>query len=136
MIEVSLANKITKSNATRDLIDSGSDNGKIQFFGGTRAGIDTSPSSTLLAEITLTKPCGTADAQGLHLTQNAVGQILSAGVITWARVVDSDNSPVFSGDVLPVGDPNASSADFVIDQTDVFTGALINLLSATLQEGG
>lgn len=136
MIEVSLANKITKSNATRDLIDSGSGNGKIQFFGGIRTGIDIAASATVLAEITLSKPCGTVDAQGLHLTQNDVGQILSAGDITWARVINSDNSPVFSGDVLSIDDPSASSADFVIDQTNVFTGALINLLSATLQEGG
>lgn len=136
MIQVSSLNKIAKYQATMNLIDAGAGNGKIQFFGGVRFGIDASLSETVLAEIILTKPSGIIDESGLHLTPAADGQILITGVITWARVIDSEGVAVFSGDVLAATDPNVALADFVLDQTNVFSGALIILLSATLQEGG
>lgn len=136
MIEVSAANKIAKHNATIALIDAGSGAGKIQFFSGSRTAIDATVTAVLVAELLLTKPSGTVGAGGLSLTPNGAGQAVGTGRIDWARVVDSDNSPVFSGVVLASSDPAAASADFIIDDVNVFSGGLINLVSAVLQEGG
>lgn len=136
MIEVSATNKAAKHNATMALIDAGNGAGKIQFFSGARTAIDSTVTATLLAEVPLAKPPGTVGVGGLSLTANGAGQAVGTGRIDWARVVDSNNNPVFSGVVLASSDPAAASADFIIDDVNVFSGGLLNLVSAVLQEGG
>ena len=135
-IEVSAATKLAKSEATKTKIDGGSGPGKIEFYASPRTAIDATVTATLIATITLTDPCGTTDATGLHLTSTAPGQVVANGTIAWARVVDSSGNPVFSGIALQLDDPAASTAAFKIDKVDVFAGGFISLAQADLAEGG
>lgn len=135
-IQVSAANKLAKSDATKAQIDAGSGPGKIEFYGSPRTAIDATVTATLIATITLTDPCGTTDATGLHLTSTTPGQVVANGTITWARVVDSDGNSIFSGIALQLDDPDAATAAFKIDKVDVFAGGFISLAQADLAEGG
>lgn len=133
-IESSSALKSAKLNATKALIDAGSSFGKIEFYGGTRSGIDDAVTQTLIVEVLLTKPCGFVDATGLHLTPSAVGQVFNAERITWARVVNSDGTPIFSGLAAQTGDVDQALAAFVIDIADVARGGFVSISTAVIAE--
>lgn len=135
-IQVAAATKQAASEARRVKIDSGSGPGRVEFYSTPRTPIDSAITATLIASITLTDPCGTVDATGLHLTSSAPGQVVANGMISWARVVDSDGNPVFSGIALQLDDPDVATAAFKIDKVDVFAGGFISLAQADLAEGG
>lgn len=135
-IQVAAATKQAKSEATKAKIDTGSGPGRIDFYTSPRTAIDAAVTATLIASITLNDPCGTVDATGLHLTSATPGQVVSAGIIAWGRVVDSDGHPVFSGTALQIDDPLASTAAFKLDKIDVLLGSFISLAQADLAEGG
>lgn len=134
-IEASSLLKNAKLNATKSLIDSGSEAGRIQFFGGSRLAVDDTPIDGLLVEVTLTRPCGYVDATGLHLTASGNGQVFTTDRITWARVVNSDGVCVFSADAAKAGSPEASSAAFVIDIDEVQRGGFVALSTVVISEG-
>lgn len=70
-------------------LDSGSGNAAVRIYGGTRpATPQDTPSSAILVQIELTKPCGTITAGVLTLTQQANGLIVESGSATWARIVN------------------------------------------------
>jgi hypothetical protein len=80
-------------------LDSGTGNAAIRIYGGTRPpSVTSAPSTTLLTQIDLTKPCGTVADATLTLTPLADGLILESGIATWARVVNGSGETVFDCD--------------------------------------
>lgn len=134
-LSISSRNKQAASAARRDDIDLAATPGKILYYPDPRPAPGATASG-LLVSMTLTDPCGTVDSSGLHLTSAAAAQAVAAGIIRWARVVDGDDNYVMDGDVRMVTDTDIADADFVIDAAQVYVGSFVNLISATLAEGG
>ena len=86
-------------------INAGSGPGKLRIYSGTiPATPETAASGTLLAELTLSDPCGSVANK--ILTFGAITQDSSAdasGTAAWFRVLDSDNNAIFDGDVTVTG---------------------------------
>lgn len=87
--------------ATRDFIDLGTLPGRIRFYGNTQPAAGATPGTSPLAEITLTKPCGSIADAVLTLTQADAGGdlILANGAAVWARMVNGNGDFVMDGDV-------------------------------------
>jgi hypothetical protein len=128
--------KLARSNAVRADIDTSAMNGKIKFYSAPRPSGGEPATGTLLAVVSLSQPCGTVDASGLHLTPLTSGQAVASGEVAWARVTDGDDIYVMDGSVLAETDPDAALAPFIVDIVQVYAGGYVNLLSATLLEGG
>lgn len=135
-LALSSAVKQARSAAVKNTIDAGTSAGKIKLYPSPRPAAGAVPSGSLLATIVLSHPCGTVDASGLHLTSLAPAQAAAAGIVYWARVTDSDDNFVMDGDVRMSSDADANIADFIIDVAQLYPGAFVNLVSATLVEGG
>lgn len=134
-LSISSRNKQAVSAARRDDIDSSGTAGKIHLFGGVRPA-SGSAAGTPIATLTLTRPCGTVSDIGLTLTAVGVCQVLSSGVITWARIVDGSGGYVMDGEVKKLGQEDVLTTDFVLDETTVYAGSFIGLISALIAEGG
>lgn len=118
-----LRNDFATARGTR--IDGGSGPGKIRIYTGPQpADVATAASGTLLVEITLNDPSGSAAAGVFTFTvaPPPVGSAVATGTAGWARVLDSANTAVTDGTVGTVG------TDFIIDTTAITTGQLVALV--------
>lgn len=110
-------------------IDAGAGAGKVRIYNGSRPATGGTV-TTLLAELTLSDPCGTV-SNGV-LTFSAITQDASAdqtGTATWARIVDSDNNFVMDMNVATSGaELNFATVSFV-------AGAVIQITSFAITEG-
>jgi hypothetical protein len=93
--------------------------------GGSDAGCDP------LVEFVLPYPCGEV-TDGV-LTFDAISSVLAIdyGIATWARIEDTAENFIMDLSVTN----EAGSGDVKIDDTEIFTGALISCTLATMTEG-
>lgn len=134
-LALSAACKLARVTAVRTTVDIGTGAGVINLYSGTRpaAGV-AATAGTLCAVITLSDPSGTVDAAGYHMTAPAPAQATVAGIITWARVLDSNAAWVMDADVRQADAGDVAIADFIIDVAQVYVGSFVNLVSAVLAE--
>lgn len=89
----------------KDDLDAGSGPGTAKIYSGTMpATPETAATGTLLAELTLSKPCGVV--AGKKLTFSAITQDLEAnntGYAGYVRLADSDGNVIIDGDVTSTG---------------------------------
>lgn len=115
--------------ATRDYLDAGGDNAKLQLYTAPRpapgAAITT---QVLLSEIDLTEPCGTVAANVLNLTAALPGLVLNSGSAAWGRVVDGSGNYAIDGDASDM----AGSGHFKLDDVVLIAGGTVALVSAVL----
>lgn len=110
----------------KDDIDAGSGPGTAKIYSGTMpATPETAATGNLLAELTLSKPCGVVSAK--KLTFSAITQDSSAnqgGVAGYVRIADSNGDAVVDGDVGVTG----STAVLKLNTTTISAGGpvLIN----------
>jgi len=112
-------------------IDAGSGPGVLSIYSGTRPATGGT-ATTLLAELTLSDPCGTVS--GGVLTFNAITQDSSAnasGTASWARIVDSDAAFVLDLGVGTAG----SGMEIILNTTTIVAGGPVGITSASLTEG-
>lgn len=99
MIDEHVASRSAAMNGRLAFLDSGAGNAAFRIYGGTRAPTSAdAPSSAMLVQIELTKPCGTVTDGVLTLTQLENGMIANSGVATWARAVNGDGDTAFDAD--------------------------------------
>lgn len=115
-----------------DKFDAGSSGGEIRLYGGLRPSTAGLPTS-LIGTCTMSKPSGTI-SNGVFTLDTITGDTAadSTGIITWARVVDSDGLFVMDIDAGETGD----NAELLFNTTDVVVGGLINITSFSITEGG
>ena len=128
MIQLSTTVRTARAQALINAIPAGS---VIRFYDGIRplAGGET---TTLLAELALSNPAGTAN-NGV-LTFSPITNDSSAdtdGEVSWGRVVDSADNFIMDFDCGTV----ASSAEMKFPTTNFTEGGVIRIASFVLTEG-
>lgn len=121
-------------DALVDKVDQGSGAGKVRIYTASQpADPDTGiGAQTLLAELTFSDPAfgAAADAApGGRATANAITSDSSAdatGTAAWFRVLDSDNTALWDGDV------GTGSHDMVVNTTAFVAGAEVAITSWTV----
>lgn len=124
--------RTTRITAVLTAIDAGSGAGKLQFYTGVSPGINNAATGTLLAELTLSDPCGTVT--GGVLTFSAITADSSAnatGTAGYARLVTSADAAVAD---LSVG-ATGSGADIILNNVNIVAGGAVSVTSATITEG-
>lgn len=119
----STAAKNARLNAVATVIDSGSGAGVLQ--------IGTAAMGTVLATITLSKPCASSASGGVLTFSGFPKSAIAAatGTAALARIRDSAGNDVITG--LTVG-ATGSGADIILDTTSIDTSETVTLNSATL----
>lgn len=130
-ISLSTAARNARLTALITAIDAGSGPGVLSIYSGTRPATGGA-TTTLLAELTLSDPCGTVS--GGVLTFNAITQDSSAnasGTASWARIVDSTGTHVLDLGVGTAG----SGQEIILNTTTIVAGGPVGITSASLTEG-
>ena len=120
--------RTTRATDIRDAIDAGAA-GLLRIYDGARPATGGSVTN-LLAELTLSDPCGTV-TNGV-LTFSAITQDASAnntGTATWFRIVTSAAAFVLDGSV------GTSGADLNLTTTSISTGQPVQVTSLVFTEG-
>lgn len=117
------------ADAVLDLVDSGAGAGTLRIYSGTApANADAALSgNTLLAQLTLSDPAFGAASNGVA-TANAITQDSSAdatGTATFFRVLDSDGTVIFQGEV------GTSGSDLNLVTTSITAGQPVSVSSLT-----
>jgi len=114
----------------KNAIDAGSGPGKIRIYSGSiPATPETAASGTLLAELTLSDPCGTVSS-GV-LTFLAITQDSSAdatGTAGYFRCLDSDNTAIFDGDCSVTG----GGGTLQLNTTSIVSGGPVLITAFTM----
>ncbi len=131
IFDLSLTVRTARAQVIANALDGGSGKAKWRFYTGPKpvagAAITT---ETLLATVLLTDPCGSVTDGALTLTSD--GDVLAVAdvVIAWSRFTDSADTYVMDADVTNT----AGSGAIKIDNTQVYTGGTIRVVSATFTE--
>lgn len=129
MITITVDHNEYRLAGTLSFLETGVGNAAVRIYGGVRptAAADV-PTSAMLVQVSLTKPCGTINAGILTLTQLEDGLITTSGTATWARVVNGDGETSFDCDAGgPIGDWEVKLA-----QDNLFAGGAARIVSALL----
>lgn len=121
-VTYSTATKTARMQAVIDKIDAGAGAGVLE--------IGTTGMATVLAQITLADPCGTAAAGALTFDFDPDVEDSSAnasGTAAEARIKDSDGTVVISG--LTV---STSGADIIVDSVSITAGQRVILTTGTI----
>ena len=129
-VVVSLAHNDFRLLATRQFLDTGTGNAAIRIYGGTRpASPADAPTSVMLCQAVLTKPCGEVTGNQLVLTQDTDDAfIVETGVATWARFVNGDGSTAFDCDAGEGPGPWTVQ----LPQAQLFAGGAVRVTAAAL----
>ena len=128
-ISLSNAHLVTRIEATRSFIDQGELNARIRLYAGTRPlSPEETPTSAMLAEVQLTKPCGTITGLTLNLTTVSNALITQTGVVTWARLVNGNEETALDLDCSETD----AGGDIQFAQTQLYAGGYAQLTSASL----
>jgi len=129
-ITLSLEHQLARLEATRSFLDQGELNARIRLYGGSRPlSPEETPSSVMLAEVTLTKPCGYITGLVLNLTTISNALITHSGVVTWARLVNGDEKTALDLDCSGTD----AGGDLQFEQTQLYAGGYAQLSQASLQ---
>lgn len=129
--DFSLAVRTARAQVIANALDGGTGKAKWLFYTGPKpAAGATITSETLLATVRLTDPCGTAADGALTLTSDGDVLAVADGIIAWARFTDSADTYVMDADVTNT----AGTGAIKIDNTQVYTGGTVRIVSATFTE--
>lgn len=128
MISISTAHNEVRLTATRDFMDLGVSNAKVQIYAGTRPANGATAATSPLVEISLNKPSGTVASNALTLSSNDLPLIALSGSPTWARVLNGNGAHVLDADA---GGPG-STTEIVVSQATLLQGGQVALVSAVL----
>ena len=128
-ITITSAHNDARLGGTVAYLDSGTGNAAVRLYGGTRPATPAdTPSSVMLVQIPLSKPCGTVSAGVLTLTQLEDGLIGNTGTATWARVVNGDGATAFDCDC----GEGTGAWEVQLAQVNLYAGGAARITSAVL----
>lgn len=132
-VHVSIALNTARLQATLNFLDSGAGNAAVQIYGSDMADTpEDAPSSAMLVQVELTKPCGTITDGVAALTQLADGMIATSGIATWARFVNGDG--VAAVDCKAGSGPQDPESPYQVELTTtaLYAGGDAQIVSAVL----
>lgn len=130
---------ITSSTAFRNsafdggrvqFLDAGPAAARIELYSGTRPENGAAPAGTLLASITLSKPCASVAGGVASLLSTDEPLVLATGTPTWARVFNGANQHAFDCDASEAGGAGQVQVPIV----PMFAGGTTGLAAATLTQ--
>lgn len=136
-VRISTAARNAAAGAIAALIDGGSAAGKLRIYSGSQpAGPDSSPTGTLLLEVTLNDPAFDAAAGGsaaLDVSPALSGNGVANGTAGWVRLLTSTEAAgtglgVVDGSVTATG----GGGDVTLVSTTIATGVPVNVTGITL----
>ena len=111
--------------ATIARADAGGGNAKLQYY-GTDTPVSGGPHlDTLLATVTLAKPCGTVTAGVLRWNYDAPGMVLATGKPRWCVLVAADGTQLHIGDVTDMDHDGAYRVQGAVTEPSENTPTLI-----------
>jgi len=126
-VRITQAHNEARLAATRDQLDTGAANAKIEIRTGSKpANVSDAATGTLLAAIELTKPCGSIASAVLSLATTSDALIVADGTAGYARWIDGDGAVVMDTDVSLV----TGTAEVRLSTLTLTASALVSLLSA------
>lgn len=129
MIDEHVASRTAAMNGRLSFLDTGAGNAAVRIYGGTRpATAADTPTSAMLVQISLTKPCGTVADGTLTLAQLEDGLIGNTGTATWARVVNGDGATAFDCDA----GQGVGAWEVQLGQVTLYAGGAARITSAVL----
>ena len=128
-IAITSAHADARLSGTVSFLDAGPNNAAVRIYGGVRptTPADT-PTSEMLVQVDLTKPCGTVPAGVLTLTQLEDGLITASGTATWARVVNGRGVTAFDCDC----GEGIGAWEVQLAQVALYAGGAARITSAVL----
>ncbi len=127
-IAITTAHNNARLAGTVAYLDTGTANAAVRVYGGTRPATPAdTPTSAMLVQVSLTKPCGTVDAGALTLTQLEDGLITETGTATWARIVNGDGATAFDCDA----GQGAGAWTVQLAQVNLYAGGDARIVGAT-----
>ena len=128
-ITISAEHHAARLEGTRAFLDVGASPARVRIYGGTRPATPADiPSSAMLVEVRLTKPCGSVIDGQLLLTPQESALIARTGVATWARIVNGAEIAAMDLDCSALG----GTGDIRLAQTQLYAGGYAQMASATL----
>jgi hypothetical protein len=136
-VRINTALRNAMADAAGATIDGGSGAGKLRIYTGTQPATPaTSPSGTLLCEITLNDPSFDPAASGvaaLDITPALSGTGVAAGTAGWARFLTSTEAAgtglgVIDGSVTATG----GGGDVTVNTTTISIGLTVSVTSASV----
>lgn len=120
-----------RAEAVVERVDAGSGAGSIALYATTQPAGGAAPGGLPMATLRLQKPCGSVADGVIHFAASLPDQVLSSGIVLWARVYDGDGFWVIDGNVAETGTPGAA---FTLDNPNLYAGSFVFLFGATLTE--
>ena len=111
--------------ATIARADAGGGNAKLQYYGTDTPGGAGPHLDTLLATVTLAKPCATVTAGTLRWNYDAPGIVLATGKPRWCVLVAGDNAQLHIGDVTDMDHDGAYRVQGAVTEPSENTPTLI-----------
>jgi len=129
MIAITTALSEARLSGTIAFLDTGAGNAAVRIYGEIRPATPAdTPTSVMLVQVSLTKPCGTVTAGVLTLTQLEDGLIAETGTATWARIVNGDGATAFDCDC----GAGIGAWEVQLPQTTLFAGGSARLTSVSV----
>lgn len=128
-ITLSTEHRMARMESTRAFLDRGTQPARVRIYGGVRPAqpADT-PTSGMLVEVRLTRPCGNVVGGQLVLTAMENALITASGLATWARLVNGEDVTAMDLDCSDL----AGDGEIRFEQTQLYAGGYAQMANAVL----
>ena len=128
-ITLSTEHHLARMESTRAFLDRGTQAARVRIYGGVRPGAPSdTPSSVMLVEVRLTRPCGSVVGGQLVLTAQENALITASGLATWARLVNGEDVTAMDLDCSDL----AGDGEIRFEQTLLYAGGYAQMANAVL----
>ena len=128
-ITLSTEHRLARMESTRAFLDRGTQPARVRIYCGVRPAqpADT-PTSGMLVEVRLTRPCGNVVGGQLVLTAMENALITASGLATWARLVNGEDVTAMDLDCSDL----AGDGEIRFEQTQLYAGGYAQMANAVL----
>ena len=128
-ITISAEHHAARLEGTRAFLDEGTNPASVRIYSGIRPATPAeTPTSALLVEVKLTKPCGSVVNGQLLLTPQENALIARSGVATWARIVTGAEITAMDLDCSDLD----GTGEIRLAQTQLYAGGYAQMANAAL----
>lgn len=127
-VRISNAARSAAADAIVDRLDAGSGAGTLKIYTGEQpAGPDSTATGTLLGTLTLSDPAYGSASNGVAAIASITGDTSAdaSGDAGWARLSDSDGTPVIDMAVSEAG----GGGELILENASIVAGGAINVTS-------